>query len=81
MKTVEPRSLLTEFPLMVNISPDLIEVFISWKKKFEEKTGRVPNNIDYMYAGYILANPIVRESYKQDKKEINNRYREEKNYE
>lgn len=71
MKTVEPRSLLTDFPLTVNVSPDLLEIFILWKKNFEEKTGRVPNNVDYMYAGYILANPSVRDQYKDiDQKNI-----------
>lgn len=73
MKTPEPRSLLTDFPLLIDINPDLINVFIIWKKKFEEKTGRVPNNIDYMYAGYILSNPIVREQYKESEKVINHR--------
>lgn len=73
MKTPEPRSLLTDFPLLIDINPDLVNVFIIWKKKFEEKTGRVPNNIDYMYAGYILSNPIVRDQYKEAEKTINHR--------
>lgn len=64
MRTVEPRSLLDDFPLTIDISPELAEVFIIWKKKFIERTGRVPNNIDYMYAGYILANPNVRDKFK-----------------
>lgn len=72
MKTLEPRSLLSDLPLTIDINPDLINVFVIWKKKFEEKTGRVPNNIDYMYAGYILSNPIVREQYKKDNQVINN---------
>lgn len=72
MRTVEPRSLLEEFPMMIEINPELVEVFIAWKKKFEEKSGgKVPNNIDYMYAGYILANPIVREQFKKENKPIN----------
>ena len=73
MKTPEPISLLTDLPLMIDINPDLINVFTIWKKKFEEKTGRVPNNIDYMYAGYVLSNPIVREQYKESEKVINHR--------
>lgn len=73
MKTPEPRSLLADLPLMIDISPDLINVFTIWKKKFEEKTGRVPNNMDYMYAGYILSNPIVRDQYKESEKIINHR--------
>lgn len=64
MRTVEPRSLLDDFPLTVNISSELVEVFVIWKKKFTERTGRVPNNIDYMYAGYILANPNVRDKFR-----------------
>lgn len=64
MRTVEPRSLLDDFPLTIDISPELAEVFIIWKKKFIERTGRIPNNIDYMYAGYILANPSVRDKFK-----------------
>ena len=77
MKTIEPRSLLTDLPSMIDINSDLIDILIIWKKKFEEKTGRVPNNIDYMYAGYIFANPIVRDQYKESEKVINNRYRKE----
>jgi hypothetical protein len=73
MKTPEPRSLLTDFPLLIDINPDLIDVFVIWKKKFEEKTGRVPNDMDYMYAGYILSNPIVRDQYKEAEKVINHR--------
>ena len=73
MKTPEPRSLLTDFPLLIDINSDLIDVFVIWKKKFEEKTGRVPNNMDYMYAGYILSNPIVRDQYKENGKTINHR--------
>ena len=68
MKTIEPRSLLTDLPLMIDISSDLINVFMIWKNKFEEKTGRVPNNMDYMYAGYILSNPVVRDQYKEAEK-------------
>lgn len=67
MKTVEPRSLLGDFPIMIDVNQELIDVFIVWKKKFEEKSGgKSPSNIDYMYAGYILANPIVREQFKKD---------------
>ena len=71
MRTIEPRSLLKEIPHGIEITSDLIEVFIIWKRKFEEKTGRAPNDIDYMYAGYILANPIVREKFKNNEKAIN----------
>lgn len=71
MRTIEPRSLLEEVPTSINISPELADVFIIWKNKFEEKTGKCPNNIDYMYAGYILANPIVREKFKKENKVIN----------
>ena len=67
MKTVEPRSLLGDFPMMIDINKELLDAFIAWKKKFEEKSGgKCPSNIDYMYAGYILANPIVREQFKKD---------------
>lgn len=72
MKTVEPRSLLDEFPIMIEINPELIDVFKIWKKKFEEKSGgKCPSNVDYLYAGYILANPIVREKFKNENKTIN----------
>ena len=64
MKTVEPRSLLDDFPLTVDISPELVKVFVIWKKKFMERTGKVPSNVDYMYAGYVLANPNVRDKFK-----------------
>lgn len=71
MKTTEPRSLLSDFPLLIDINPDLINVFIIWKKKFIEKTGKIPSDVDCMYAGYILSNPIVREEYKKDNQTIN----------
>jgi hypothetical protein len=71
MKTVEPRSLLGDLPIMIEVDQGLMDVFIAWKKIFEEKTGGCPNNIDCMYAGYILANPIVREQFKNYNKVIN----------
>lgn len=68
MKTVETRSLLEESSKVIDIDSNLIDVFDYWKKKFEEKTGRKPNNMDCMYAGYILSNPVVREKYKKAEK-------------
>lgn len=67
IETIEPRSLLSDSISMIDITPDMIEIFNFWKKKFEEKTNKNPEYIDYMYAGYILANPIVREQFKKEK--------------
>ena len=59
--------MLDDFPIMIEINDELIKVFVAWKKRFEEKSGgKCPSNIDYMYAGYILANPIVREQFKKE---------------
>ena len=68
MKTVETRSLLEESSKVIDIDSNLIDVFDYWKKKFKERTGREPNNMDCMYAGYILSNPVVHDQYKKAKK-------------
>lgn len=68
MKTVETRSLLEESSKVIDIDSNLIDVFDYWKKKFKERTGKEPNDMDCMYAGYILSNPVVRAKYKEAKK-------------
>jgi len=64
MVTVEVRSLLNEDVRSVNVEKCVGDVFRTWYELFVKKTNREPTLIDVFYAGYILANPNVRNMYR-----------------
>ncbi len=67
MKTIEVRSLLQENVKEVQVDETFVNNFKTWYDKFVERTNREPTLIDVFYAGYILANPNVREMFKNTK--------------
>lgn len=73
MQTYEVRNLIDDSKSLrvVNIERPIVDVFKTWQLKFIERAGREPNLLDVFYAGYILANPNVRDQYRNiERKEI-----------
>lgn len=69
MKTIEVRSLLADKKVEIQISADINETFKIWKILREESYNKSIELEEAFYAGYILANPQVREQYKKFKKQ------------
>lgn len=69
MKTLELRALLNNVEKEIPISEEIQTVFNIWKKK---RKGEV-EPLEIFYAGYILANPIVREQYMKSEFRINSK--------
>ena len=69
MKTIEVRSLLSERRKLITISPEIEKAFEDWKEK---RAGENLEPLEIFYAGYILANPMVRDLFKKDKCELKN---------
>lgn len=63
-KTIELRSLLTEQNREINIPKDIEEFFEVWKELREKSYNKDIEPAEIFYAGYILANPMVRDQYK-----------------
>lgn len=63
MKIVEPRSLLNKEISKIQASPELLETFNQIKELMDERCPDY-NLLDIFYAGYILANPTVKENFK-----------------
>ena len=64
MITCELRRLLKNEVVPVPISKQIEDSFNAWLKKREDKTGISKlQPLEIFYAGYILANPILREQY------------------
>lgn len=64
MKTVEPRSLLTDKIKEVVPSEEMQTAFLHWKKLMNEKSVEI-SEFDCFFAGWVLSNPTVREQFKQ----------------
>lgn len=64
MKTIELRSLLSGTNKEIDIPDEIQETFNIWLKKRNNKV----EPLEIFYAGYILANPIVREQYRNSNK-------------
>lgn len=67
MKTLEPRSLLTEVKKEITIPTEIENIFNNWYKRIEKSENKV-ELLEIFYAGYILSNPVVREQYKEAEK-------------
>ena len=67
MKTLEIRALLKGVEKEIPISSEIQNVYKIWRSK---RKGEV-DPMDIFYAGYILANPIVREQYVKSELKIN----------
>ena len=68
-KTIELRSLLKGPKKIIVISSEIEKAFKDWKEK---RAGENLEPIEIFYAGYILANPMVRDLFKKDKCELKN---------
>lgn len=60
LRTIELRSLLNGTNRELVISADIERAFNIWRDK---RKGDELKPLEIFYAGYILANPIVREQY------------------
>jgi hypothetical protein len=69
LKTIELRSLLTGTKREITISNDIEKFFNCWKEK---RAGENLEPLEIFYAGYILANPSVRDLFKKNKGELKN---------
>ena len=67
MKTLEPRSLLTEVKKEITIPTEIENIFNNWYKRIEKLENKI-ELLEIFYAGYILSNPVVREQYKEVEK-------------
>lgn len=67
MKTLEPRSLLTEVKKEITIPTEIENIFNDWYKRIEKSENKI-ELLEIFYAGYILSNPMVREQYKEAEK-------------
>lgn len=67
MKTLEPRSLLTEVKKEITIPTEIENIFNNWYKRIEKSENKI-ELLEIFYAGYILSNPMVREQYKEAEK-------------
>lgn len=63
MITCELRRLLKNEVVPVTIPKDIEKVFNVWKEKFNTVSDNGISELDVFYAGYILANPVLREQY------------------
>ena len=64
MKTIDPHSLLTQTPRMIENRGVVIKLFNIWKKLMKEKTDSSFNEFDSFTADYFLGtNVILREKY------------------
>ena len=66
MKVYDIRSLINGNPRKINVSPEMKLCFDAWKKSMQ---GKEVTELDIFYAGYILANPTVREQFTKEKRE------------
>jgi len=64
MQTIELRSLLDGTNKKITIPKELGEIFEDWKAK---RAGEDIQPLEIFYAGYILANPMVKDLFKKDK--------------
>lgn len=67
MKTVDPRSLLSDELKNVNVSGEVLKTFQQLQSLLKEKLGEDKDldSLGYFYAGYILANPVIRDEFKK----------------
>ena len=64
LRTIELRSLLNETNKEITINPEIEKAFNIWRDKMKKVDGfEEIKLLQSFYAGYILANPIVREQY------------------
>ena len=60
-KTIEIRSLVSGENKEITISNEIEQAFKDWKEK---RAGDKIKPIEIFYAGYVLANPMVRDLFK-----------------
>ena len=75
MKTIDVRSLIDESKSrkIIMIPENIQNIFELWKKRITKiKKGNL-NELEIFYAGYLLANPILREEL--DKSENPEKYK------
>jgi len=68
MELYEVRSIMNGKPRKITASEDLIMCLQEYKKLMEKNNLPI-NEIDLFYAGYVIANPIVRENLLKERKQ------------
>ena len=77
MKVYEVRSVMNNKAREIKVSPDLSLCFETYMKKLNEVRKGDITALEIFYAGYVIANPIVRENLlKERKQEIKSEKRE-----
>lgn len=69
MQVYEIRSVINGKPKKINISREMFECFQEYKKLMCKTTNEELSDVELFYAGYILANPIVREQLLKERKQ------------
>lgn len=63
-KTIEPRSLIQDALKTVEINDEIKSIFQKWETLFNEKSTEESSKLDAFFAGWIMANPMVRDQFK-----------------
>lgn len=64
MKTIDPHSLLTDTPKIIENGGVITDLFQIWKRLMKDKTDSGLNDFDAFVAGYFLGtNASLREKY------------------
>lgn len=64
MKTVDPRSLLSDEIKEIIPNEEMQKMFNQWKKLMSDKSENI-SDFDCFFAGWILSNPTVHDKFKQ----------------
>lgn len=62
-QTIEPRSLLQDKIKKVEINDEILFSYLQWELLMREKKSNI-ENIDAFFAGWVMANPVVRDQFK-----------------
>lgn len=75
MKAIEPRSLLSDKIKEVIPNEEFQELFRYWKQLMRE-SNKDTTEFDCFFAGYVFANPMVKDMYRKAKGKDINKYDE-----
>lgn len=69
MQVFDVRSVINGKPRKIPVSDEMLMCYSEWKRTMNENTQDGRTEFDAFYAGYVLANPIVREQLLAEKKQ------------
>ena len=68
MTVYELRSVINGKPKKTQATNEMVSCFEEFKKLMSKHTNEGISDFEFFYAGYILANPIVREQLMKERK-------------